>query len=97
MDNIKAFVLREFGKHGARIIMPSEDLILIMDCPIWTERNTKKMKNAFPSAEVEVESSAHSLSGFVVMIRRGKAGAKHGSMMVFAGILALLLYVAVVY
>lgn len=97
MEKVKSYVMREFGKHGVRVIISSDDTLLIMDCPVWSEKTTRKMKSAFPAVDVEVESTEHSLSGFVVIVRRCRAGAKHASMMVFAGVLAVLLYVAVTY
>lgn len=95
MEKLQAYVSREFGKQGARVIVSHDHTLLILDCPIWTERSTRKIKHAFPDVDVEVESTEHSLSGFVVILHRGKAGAKHVSMACFAGVLAVLLYVAV--
>jgi len=95
MEKLHKFVEREFGKQGARILVSSEEILLIMDCPMWTERSTKRIKNAFPTVDVEVESTEHSLSGFVVILRRGRIGTKHAPLVFFAVILAAMLYVAV--
>ena len=95
MERLQSYVQKEFGKSGARIVVSHDETLLILDCPLWTEKCTRKIKHAFPSVDVEVESTEHSLSGFVVILHRGKAGAKHVSMACFAGVLAVLLYVAV--
>ena len=72
MQAIHGFVLElTNAKHtGARVVLHPPDILVVYDCPAWSEFLSQRLRTRFPSLEVDIESSTESLSGFVVVVRR---------------------------
>lgn len=95
MDDLKRYLAKEFSSQGARIMMPHENSILILDCPKWTAKHTKNVKLNFPDVDMEIESTDLSLSGFTVLFSKNKMYKKKSLIVFFVCVVCSLVYFAV--
>ena len=95
MQAIHACVLQlANAKHtGARVVSHPPDTLVIYDCPVWSDHLSQRLHARFPCVEVDIEASSESLSGFVVVVRRGGRGRSHAWSGALGLALALLLFV----
>jgi len=42
--------------------------VVVLDCPIWSERDTRALREKFPSVLVGVAACDRSLSGFCILV-----------------------------
>ena len=78
MDTVNRYLVRlcQMGRFGGRIVQRDDHTLVVYDTPAWTEDHAQSLRSRFPECEVSVLSSSHSLSGFLVVVRRH---ARHGA------------------
>ena len=72
MDPVRRY-LREslrMDRCGARAIERDEHTLILYDVPEWGDLHACRLRARFPDCDVLMSSNSHSLSGFVVVIRR---------------------------
>jgi len=74
-------------RSGARIVRRDERTLLLYDLQQWSDDQAHALRRRFPECEVQCVASTHSLSGFVVRVRR--AHVAWGPMWASALLLAL--------
>ena len=57
-------------RSGARAIARDEHTLIVYHLPEWGDAHACRLRGHFPDCEVTVSANAHSLSGFVVILRR---------------------------
>jgi hypothetical protein len=64
------------------VVQHSDGSVHVMDCPYWSPRASTMLRYDCPGAVISVQSSASSLSGFVVVIRHPSLPTRNGSLIV---------------
>jgi len=72
MDSVERFMrtLTHMERNGGRIVRRDDRTLLIYDLSQWSDDQAHALRRRFPECEVQCSANTHSLSGFVVLIRR---------------------------
>ena len=57
-------------RFGGRVIIRDEHTVILYDTPSWGDAQAHLVRARFPECEVSCMAHAHSMSGFIVVIRR---------------------------
>ena len=66
VDNLERVF--ESSKTGASVIMENHHVYKILDCPHWNDHLHKLVIREYPSAQIRIQASEQSLSGFIITL-----------------------------
>lgn len=75
MECVQQYVraLLNMDRYGGRTFLRDEQTLVIYDTPAWSDREHHAMRNRFPECEISCVASMQSMSGFIVIIRKGQS------------------------
>ena len=98
MENVEAFLraLTHMDRFGGRVVCRDTRTLLVYDLPVWSDEQAHALRRRFPECEVQCSANTHSLSGFIVRVRRAHAPwasvwATGLSVLFFGGVYAMVL------
>ncbi len=62
--------LTHMERAGGRVVRRDERTLLFYDLSQWSDDQAHALRRRFPECEVQCSANTHSLSGFVIRVRR---------------------------
>ena len=62
--------LTHMERNGGRVVRRDDRTLLFYDLSQWSDDQAHALRRRFPECEVQYAANTHSLSGFVVLVRR---------------------------
>jgi len=94
MDRLEeqVMIISHARRHGGRVYRIDSKTIALLDCMVWTNQQTERLRAHFPDIGVSVQADKQSLSGFRVLFQVASSGKELTLYVVIAVILACCAY-----